>query len=197
MVTLVGASTPVWMLLIGRLFFKVAVTRRQVLGALLSISGVVLVLGRGDWEVLAQLRLVPGDLYVLLASVAWAFYSWLLARPPASMSGTQRPDWDWAGFLLIQALFGVAAWADRLLGPHGEATAAQVFAAPRLVPLDAVLEKTQISRHTRWSGGEKWDVVEEGKYIRRFKAEHIPAPARYAISWVASSQINRARRALI
>jgi hypothetical protein len=32
----------------------------------------------------------------------------------------------------------VAAWADRLLGPHGEATAAQVFAAPRLVPLDAV-----------------------------------------------------------
>ncbi|MBK6854938.1 MAG: indolepyruvate oxidoreductase subunit beta [Burkholderiales bacterium] len=32
----------------------------------------------------------------------------------------------------------VAAWADRLLGPHGEATAVQVFAAPRLVPLDAV-----------------------------------------------------------
>ena len=34
------------------------------------------------------------------------------------------------------------AWADRLLGPHGEATAAQVFAAPRLVPLDAVLAVT-------------------------------------------------------
>jgi hypothetical protein len=32
----------------------------------------------------------------------------------------------------------VAAWADRLLGPHGQATAEQVFAAPRLVPLDAV-----------------------------------------------------------
>ena len=36
----------------------------------------------------------------------------------------------------------LAAWADRLLGPHGEATAAQVFAAPRLVPLDAVLAVT-------------------------------------------------------
>ena len=34
------------------------------------------------------------------------------------------------------------AWADRLLGPHGEATAVQVFAAPRLVPLDAVLAVT-------------------------------------------------------
>jgi indolepyruvate ferredoxin oxidoreductase beta subunit len=32
----------------------------------------------------------------------------------------------------------VQAWVDRLLGPHGQATAAQVFAAPRLVPLDAV-----------------------------------------------------------
>ncbi len=36
----------------------------------------------------------------------------------------------------------VAAWADRLLGPHGEITAAQVFAAPKLVPLDAVLAVT-------------------------------------------------------
>jgi indolepyruvate ferredoxin oxidoreductase beta subunit len=33
----------------------------------------------------------------------------------------------------------VAAWADKLLGPHGEATAAQVFAANKLVPLEAVL----------------------------------------------------------
>ena len=32
----------------------------------------------------------------------------------------------------------LAAWTDRLLGPHGEATADQVFAAPKLVPLDAV-----------------------------------------------------------
>jgi indolepyruvate ferredoxin oxidoreductase, beta subunit len=32
----------------------------------------------------------------------------------------------------------VRAWADRLLGPHADATAAQVFSAPTLVPLDAV-----------------------------------------------------------
>ena len=29
---------------------------------------------------LLQVRLVPGDLYVLLATAAWAFYSWLLTR---------------------------------------------------------------------------------------------------------------------
>ena len=32
----------------------------------------------------------------------------------------------------------VQAWVDRLMGPQGQATAAQVFAATRLVPLDAV-----------------------------------------------------------
>lgn len=36
----------------------------------------------------------------------------------------------------------VAAWADRLLGPHGDAAAAHVFAAPGLVPPESVHEAT-------------------------------------------------------
>jgi drug/metabolite transporter (DMT)-like permease len=48
-------------------------------------------------------------LFILLAVIGWAFYSWLLARPPAHMQGKQRPDWDWAGFLLVQTLFGLLA----------------------------------------------------------------------------------------
>jgi hypothetical protein len=40
---------------------------------------VLLVLCRGEWAVLLQVRLVPGDLYVLLATLSWAIYSWLLA----------------------------------------------------------------------------------------------------------------------
>ena len=42
--TLVGSSMPVWMLSVGALFFGVPVARQQLLGALLSIVGVVLVL---------------------------------------------------------------------------------------------------------------------------------------------------------
>ena len=80
-VTLVGSITPVWMLLIGRLFFGYRISRLQWLGASLSISGVMLVLSRGQLEVLLQVRLVAGDLYILLASAAWAYYSWMLAHP--------------------------------------------------------------------------------------------------------------------
>jgi drug/metabolite transporter (DMT)-like permease len=103
-VTLVGASTPVWMLLIGRLFFGQAISLRQLLGALLSIAGVLLVLSRGEWAVLSQLHLVPGDFYVLIASVGWAVYSWLLTHPTPESAAIRA---DWTTFLLAQMVFGL------------------------------------------------------------------------------------------
>lgn len=109
-VTLIGASVPIWMMLVGAVGFGQPVQARQVLGGLLSGSGVVLVIAKGRWETLRQVELVPGDLLMLLASLAWAIYSWLLAKPPAAMQGERRPAWDWAAFLQIQVLFGLV-WA--------------------------------------------------------------------------------------
>ena len=110
-VTLVGSSMPVWMLAVGALFFGAAVTRRQLLGALLSMCGVLLVLSRGEWSQLLAFRLVPGDVFMLLATVSWAFYSWLLSRTsePGSIRG------DWAAFLMAQMVFGLA-WSGSFAG---------------------------------------------------------------------------------
>jgi drug/metabolite transporter (DMT)-like permease len=110
-VTLVASGMPVWMMLVGRLCFKVAVRPRQVVGAVLSIAGVLLVLCRGDWQQLAALRLVVGDLYMILATIAWSFYSWLLLQQkdaPALRA-------DWAAFLLVQVGYGVL-WSAALAG---------------------------------------------------------------------------------
>ena len=110
-VTLVASGLPVWMLLVGRLFFKVPVQSRQVGGALLSIAGVLVVLCRGDWQQLAGLRLVAGDLYMILATIAWSFYSWMLMQrrdQPALRA-------DWAAFLLAQVVYGVL-WSGALAG---------------------------------------------------------------------------------
>lgn len=109
-VTLIGASIPVWMMLVGRFGFGQRLQPRQLTGAALSTLGVVLVLAQGQWAVLMHVKLVPGDLLMLLASLAWALYSWLLAQPPAHMRGEARPAWDWAEFLWVQVLFGLG-WA--------------------------------------------------------------------------------------
>ena len=106
-VTLVASSIPVWMLAVGALCFGKPVSRRQVLGALLSIAGVLVVLSRGQWSLLLAVRLVPGDMYVLLATLAWAFYSWLLTEPKDPPELRR----DWAAFLLAQIFFGLG-WSS-------------------------------------------------------------------------------------
>ncbi|WP_280810161.1 DMT family transporter [Variovorax boronicumulans] len=117
-VTLVGSSLPLWMLAVGMLFFGARTSAREIAGALLSMLGVLLVLSRGEWRQLLGLRLVPGDLYMILGTIAWAFYSWMLARThePAQVRR------DWAAFLMAQLVFGLV-WSGALAA--GEWTLAE------------------------------------------------------------------------
>jgi len=105
-VTLVASGMPVWMMLTGWLFFGAGVSRRQIAGAVLSIAGVLLVLARGEFAHLMELRLVAGDIFMILATIAWSLYSWLLIRTtgPADIRA------NWANFLLAQVGFG-AVWS--------------------------------------------------------------------------------------
>jgi len=115
-VTLIVASAPFWMLAIGALFYGARPTAREALGAALSVAGVVVVLSRGELAQLAGVRFVRGDLLMLVAAIAWSFYSWLLARPHPSIAPAARPaSWNWAGFLLVQVLFGIV-WAGAAAG---------------------------------------------------------------------------------
>ena len=100
-----------WMLLIGALFYQQAIQWKQMLGALISLFGVMLVLSRGDLSTLLNIQLVLGDLYILLATILWAFYSWMLSHPGKS----SEREWPWAEFLLAQVLFGVV-WSSAFLG---------------------------------------------------------------------------------
>ena len=120
-VTLVAASSPVWMLGIGWLFFGQHVSRQQIAGAALSLTGVLLVLSRGQWALLAQVRLVPGDVCVLIATISWAFYSWLLARP----DDAPQIRSNWAAFLMAQIVFGLG-WSGLFAGSEWALTDAHI-----------------------------------------------------------------------
>ncbi|MDP9878742.1 drug/metabolite transporter (DMT)-like permease [Variovorax boronicumulans] len=120
-VTLVGSSLPLWMLAVGTLCFGARVSRRALGGALLSMLGVLLVLSRGEWQQLLALRLVPGDLYMIAGTIAWAFYSWLLARTHEPVNVRS----DWAAFLMAQLVFGVA-WSGALAAGEWTLTDAHI-----------------------------------------------------------------------
>jgi len=120
-VTLVGSSMPLWMMAVGVLFFGAKIHTRQVLGALLSMTGVAVVLSRGEWAQLLALKLVPGDLYMLAATASWAWYSWQLAR-------RAEPDAirnDWAAFLLGQITLGLG-WCSAFTAAEWTLTDAHI-----------------------------------------------------------------------
>jgi len=102
-VTLIGASMPIWMLFIGAVWYQVKPSLLQLLGAIISLIGVAIVLTRGDLSALLSMQIVAGDLLIMMATVLWAFYSWMLSRPGAST----EQQWPWAEFLMAQVLVGL------------------------------------------------------------------------------------------
>jgi drug/metabolite transporter (DMT)-like permease len=107
-VTLISASTPVFVLLFGVLLFQERAYGRQWLGAALSMSGVAWVLLQGDVANITRLGFVPGDLIMILANATWALYTWLLRK--------RRPDLPFAPFLAAQMLVGAVVIAPLALG---------------------------------------------------------------------------------
>ncbi|MFY8017965.1 MAG: DMT family transporter [Inhella sp.] len=105
-VTLIAASLPLAMLLVGQVGFSVRATRRQVGGALLALLGVVVVISHGSLAQLLHLQFAKGDLLMLVATLSWAGYSWMLTRRPAALT-----NWSWIDLLAVQTLFGLLlAW---------------------------------------------------------------------------------------
>ena len=101
-VTLIGASMPIWMLLIGMFFYQVKPRLLQLVGAIVSLVGVTVVLTRGEPASLLTMEVVMGDLLIMLATILWALYSWMISRPGQS----SERQWPWAEFLMAQVLIG-------------------------------------------------------------------------------------------
>lgn len=78
--TLMGASMPLMILLLGRLWLGDVIRPAQALGILVSACGMLAVVTRGDPGRLLGLALTPGDGLMLLATLAWAIYSVMLRR---------------------------------------------------------------------------------------------------------------------
>ncbi|WP_343219567.1 DMT family transporter [Pseudodesulfovibrio sp. JC047] len=84
--SLIATTTPVFVVILSRIYFGEAITRFRAMGLLVSISGIVLLVTRGQLQVLQDLSFHEGDLWMLGAGFLWAVYSILLQKKPKTIN---------------------------------------------------------------------------------------------------------------
>ena len=97
---LLNSSFPAFMLLCSWAIEGERGTRRQMVGMLISLAGILIIMARGEPASLLRLEFQPGDALILLAMPVWGVYSVLLKRRP--------PELDGVAFLFVISLIGVA-----------------------------------------------------------------------------------------
>jgi len=84
--SLIIATNPVVTTIIAALILRETVSWRQILGILVSFSGVAMVVTGGSLDVFSTLDFNKGDLIISGAPIAWAFYSVLGKKAMAVFS---------------------------------------------------------------------------------------------------------------
>ncbi len=83
---LLNTSSPVFIILLSRVFLKSRLAPRQVLGVILAIAGVAVIVTQGALALLLKFRLHPGDIFVLSGVLCWAMYTVYLHIRPSELT---------------------------------------------------------------------------------------------------------------
>ncbi len=79
-------SSPVFVLIFSRLILKESISIKKIISLIISLSGVLLIISKGDLLNLLQLDFRIGDLVALLAAITFALYTILVRKKPEEMS---------------------------------------------------------------------------------------------------------------
>ncbi|MDA0241291.1 MAG: DMT family transporter [Proteobacteria bacterium] len=79
---LINTSRPIIIVMLSFAIFSERITLRQIAGLLVGLLGTAVIITRGDLAVLRTLSFNIGDIWVLVATIAWAFYTVLLPKKP-------------------------------------------------------------------------------------------------------------------
>lgn len=112
--SLIATSTPVFIILLARIFLQERLTVRKMTGLAVALAGVLLLITGGDSSRLTNLEFSIGDLWMSLAAVIFAAYSILVRRFPGGLSQ----------FVFLLTLFGTGIvflipWAGWEVAVHG------------------------------------------------------------------------------
>lgn len=83
--SLINSAEPVAIVAVAWLMFRDRLDAMQWLGVLISMAGVLYLIGRGKLDVLLNLDLNIGDVLVFISIVCWAVYAVLMRRVPKEL----------------------------------------------------------------------------------------------------------------
>ena len=106
-ISLIYAASPVMIAIGSVLWMGERFSRRQLLGVVLAIGGVVHVVVQGKWLRLSDVHWVPGDLWIAGAATAWAAYALLQKRWPAKLGSSAHLAATCAGGVVVLLPFAV------------------------------------------------------------------------------------------
>ncbi|MBX6396548.1 MAG: DMT family transporter [Alicyclobacillaceae bacterium] len=105
--SLIAGVNPAVIAVLSALWERTRISGRQILGLLLSLAGVVVVVSRGDWRLLAGLRFNLGDLLMFVCVVLWSVYSLYVPRVQREV-GPMTTAWVTSGMGAVMGLVPAA-----------------------------------------------------------------------------------------
>ena len=89
-ISLIYSIAPVLIVLAAALWLNERISLVQGIGVALALAGVLHVVLKGEWTTLAEVKLVPGDGWIVAATFSWAAYSLLLRKWPSELNASAR-----------------------------------------------------------------------------------------------------------
>ena len=83
---IIYTSSPIFIIVLSVLFFGDKINLSRIAGLILCLSGVLIIICKGDLTYLINFKFTSGDLWMLGAAVGWAIYSIFLINWKSSFS---------------------------------------------------------------------------------------------------------------
>ena len=83
---IIYTSSPIFIIVLSVLFFGDKINLSRIIGLVLCLSGVLIIICKGDFTYLINFKFTSGDLWMLGAAIGWAVYSIFLINWKSSFS---------------------------------------------------------------------------------------------------------------
>ncbi len=84
--SLIAITTPVFIIIFSRIFYKEKISLISISGIALTLSGVIMLICKGSITALLNISFSAGDFWMLAAAITFSLYSLLLRKKPVGIS---------------------------------------------------------------------------------------------------------------